>query len=132
MGLDERLHLRISKWEREAIDKYRIDASKICRDAIRKKIREFVTDPDLIIDQGGNGPAAIYVNAWQRVMPGITSILTNEDYKQLRDSQEKLEVLKEILDWPLLKPIEIQQMGLFMQGGDISERILMACIEAHL
>jgi hypothetical protein len=132
MGLDVSKHFRISKYEDSQIDKYRIDVSKVCRKALMAKIREFVTDPTIIISEGENGPAAIYLQSWNRIMPGLTSMLTHEDYVRLRDSHERLEDLKRIVDWSYLKPVEIQQMGLFLQGGDLSERILMNCVEAHL
>lgn len=132
MGLNERIQVRISKYEKEQLEKYRIDSSMVCRMAIRSKIREFVTDPQLIINAGDEGPAGIYTQAWSRIMPGITSMLTSEDYQQIKNSSEKLNLLKQLVSWSLLKNIEIQFLAVFLEGGDISERILMACIEAHL
>jgi hypothetical protein len=131
MGLDDRITVRVSKYEKSNIEKYRIDASKVCRKALMNKIREFVTDPMLIIDEGESGPAAIYIQAWNRIMPVINSMLDPEDFEKLSTSKEKLEDLKQVILWPCLKPIEIQQLGLFLQGGDLSERILQACIESH-
>lgn len=132
MGLDERIQVRVSRWEKEQVEKYRIDASKVCRMAIKKKLREIVTDPQIVIDAGETGPAAIYIQAWNRIMPGITAMLKDEDYAWLKKSEEKLQDLKGMVDLSIMKPMEIQYLGIFLQGGDLSEKILMACIEAHL
>jgi hypothetical protein len=127
MGLDKQLVFRISRFEKAQIEKYHLDVSKICRKALYLKIREFSSDPDLVQD-GGLGPAAVYVAAWNVIMPGIVSILTVEDYKNLKKSQEKLVDLQKLVA-PFMKPLELENLGIFLQGGDLSKRIFESCLE---
>ncbi|MDD1678024.1 MAG: hypothetical protein LUO93_02410 [Methanomicrobiales archaeon] len=132
MGLDDHVHFRISKWERSILKKYRWDASVIFRQAFLKKYREAVNDPVMIISDGESGPAAIYIQAWNRIMPAFSSILSKEDFLMLKNSEEKLEDLKRVISLQLLKPIEIQHLGVFLQGGNLSERILINGVDEHL
>ena len=132
MSLTERVCIRLSIFEKTQFEKYRMDLSDIARKAWMKKYREFVSDPQLILDEGESGPGAIYIQAWNRIMPGITSLLDKNEFEEIKESEEKLETLKRIVPWALLRNYEIQQLAIFLQGGDLSERILMICVEAHL
>ncbi|WP_321504715.1 hypothetical protein [uncultured Methanoregula sp.] len=127
MALNDRVHVRVSRYEKQQLDRYHIDASKVCRRALYAKIREFVTDPDLVRDDGF-GPAAVYVSAFNTIWPGIISFLTEEDYKILKNSQERLVDLQKLVA-PFMKPLELENLGIFLQGGDISKRVLDACLD---
>nr|WP_319376635.1 hypothetical protein [uncultured Methanoregula sp.] len=125
--LNERITLRVSRYEKQQYEKYHIDVSKVCRRALYTKLREFVTDPDLVRDDGF-GPAAVYVSAFNSIWPGIISLLTPEDYTVLKDSPERLVDLQKIVA-PYMRPLELENLGIFLQGGDISKRVLDACLD---
>lgn len=91
-----------------------------------------MTDPDLLINGGGEGPSASLVQSWQRIMPFVTQVLTREDYIALKNSSKKLQDLKMIVTSPVMKAEEFEYFGIFLQGEETSEKILMACVEAHL
>jgi hypothetical protein len=133
VGLDHHVHFRISAWQAKGLEKYHLDPGKIARRAYDEKIKSYASDEELIKnDTGDEGPSAVYVNAWHRVMPTLTTLLEIEDYRELQKSEEPLEDLKRLINWSLLKPVEIQQMGVFLQGGKTSKKILSNCIEIHL
>jgi hypothetical protein len=78
-----------------------------------------------------NGPAEFYVQAWNRIMPAVVQILSPDDYSRIRESVDPLQELR--LGVALhVSPVELQHLGIFLQGGDISKKILSNCIEAHL
>jgi len=126
----EHIHFRITVYEKEKLERYRVDIPLVCRRAIERKIRELVNDPEILISEGDESPAAPYVQAWSRVMPIITQQLTPEDYFHLKNSTTKLNDLKMIVTSPVMRAEELENFGKFLQGGNISERILEACIEA--
>jgi hypothetical protein len=131
VGLTEHIHFRISKYEKIQIETYKIDPPTIFRKALASKVRSFTSDPELILSAGAEGPAAVYINAWQRIMPAVTVILEEEDFLELKDSKDPLEEMRMKIAL-LINPNELQHLGIFMQGGDLSKKILMNCIEAHL
>jgi N-dimethylarginine dimethylaminohydrolase len=128
----EHIHFRISKYEKDKLERFKVNIPVICRRAIERKIRDLVNDPDLLISEGDESPAAPFVQAWQRILPVITLQLTPGDYLHLKSSTSRLEDLKVIATSPQMKAEELENFGKFLQGEDISERILMACVEANL
>jgi len=130
--LDENIHFRISTWSKIKCMEYKIDIPTLCRRVIVSKIREMMNDPVLKVDEGGSGPDAPFVQAWQRIMPCVTQTLTRNDYIGLKESKQKLHDFRMIITSPLMSGIELQNLGIFLQGELTSERILDACIEAHL
>jgi hypothetical protein len=60
----------------------------------------------------------------------LKPLLDEEDILELSNSASKLSALQHMVA-PVLKPVELESLGLFLQGGDISETVLKNCLEAH-
>lgn len=130
--LDHHIHFRISSWEKDTIAKFRFDTATYLRRCLVRRLRELTNESVSIADDDGIGPDAIYVQAWRQIRPVVEQTLTKSDYVSLNESPQKLHDLKMMLVTPLMSGKELQYLGIFLQGEEMSERLLRMCIDAHL
>lgn len=116
--LNERIHLRVSKWEKDLIKTHKINPSRLFRSALQAKIRELTQQEYLDKD------VYAYATAWNKICKEVGDLLTEEDLKLLSGSEDRKLDLQKMVAGQLSRPKSLEYFAVFLQGRHHSDHIL--------
>ena len=116
--LNDRITIRVSKWEKNMITTHKLNVSRLFRKVLEEKVKEMTMDyPDKDL--------YAYAAAWNKICSEVCSILSEDDFERLRRSEERRLDLQRIVA-SHLSPKSLERFGFFLQGGQMSDHILVS------